>query len=210
MVYTINKNNKALHISTVLLALGVISFIVSTQFPYVPYLFQLAAIILLTFGIQMLQRYHLSDFKYIIDDKDDGHSFFNVIKIQGKKETMICSIDLCKCVYFGKPENFKEKTVNSFDSLNSTTVEYVTNLGKITKNIQELVDGIGQDYKQRIEDFENDRNTIINNTKIAIEQLSNSTESFKNSLLGLKKKLQYSLIFSIVTIIVVCVLYFLR
>ena len=115
MVYTINKNNKALHISTVLLALGVISFMVSTQFPYVPYLFQLAAIILLTFGIQMLQRYHLSDFKYIIDDKDDGHSFFNVIKIQGKKETMICSIDLCKCVYFGKTENFKEKTVNSFD-----------------------------------------------------------------------------------------------
>lgn len=103
-----------------------------------------------------------------------------------------------------------EKTVNSFDSLNSTTVEYVTNLGKITKNIQELVDGIGQDYKQRIEDFENDRNTIINNTKIAIEQLSNSTESFKNSLLGLKKKLQYSLIFSIVTIIAVCVLIFFR
>ncbi len=115
MVYTIAKNNKALHISTVFLALGVISFIISTQFPFVPYLFQLAAIILLTFGIQILQRYHLSDFKYVIDDKDDGHSFFNVIKIQGKKETMICSIDLCRCVYFGIPDNYKEKTVNSFD-----------------------------------------------------------------------------------------------
>lgn len=103
-----------------------------------------------------------------------------------------------------------EKTVKSFDSLNSTTVEYVTNLGIITKNIQELVDSIKQDYKQRIEDFENDRNAIINNTNVAIEQLSNSTENFKNSLLGLKKKLQYSLILSVVTIIAVCVLYFLR
>lgn len=103
-----------------------------------------------------------------------------------------------------------EKTVKSFDSLNSTTVEYVTNLGIITKNIQELVDSIKQDYKQRIEDFENDRNAIINNTNVAIEQLSNSTENFKNSLLGLKKKLQYSLIISVVTIIAVCVLYFLR
>ena len=129
MVYTITKNNKALHIATVLLALGVISFIISTQFPFVPYLFQLAAIILLTFGIQTLQRYHLSDFKYIIDDKDDGRSFFNVIKTQGKKETMICSIDLCRCVYFGKPDNYKEKTVNSFD--------YRQNIG--TKNYYVII-----------------------------------------------------------------------
>ncbi len=115
MVYTPTKNKKALHISTVLMASGVISFIVSTQFPYVPYLFQLAAIILLTFGIQTLQRYHLSDFKYIIDDRDNGHSFFNVIRIQGKKDTTVCSIDLSRCVYFGKSDGYKEKTVNSFD-----------------------------------------------------------------------------------------------
>ena len=115
MIYIPQKNNNALHIATILLALGMISFIVSTQFIYVPYLFQLAAIILLTFGIQLLQRYHLADFKYVIDDRDNGESYFNVIKVQGKKETMVCSIALSRCVYFGKPDEYKEKTVNSFD-----------------------------------------------------------------------------------------------
>ena len=115
MIYFPKKNNKALHIATILLATGVISFLISTHFPYVPYLFQLAAIVLLTFGIQILQRYHLSDFKYVIDDRDDGSSYFNVIKIQGKKEVMVCSIALDRCVFFGDPKEYNNKTVNSFD-----------------------------------------------------------------------------------------------
>ena len=28
---------------------------------------------------------------------------------------MVCSIALNRCVYFGKPNDYKEKTVNSFD-----------------------------------------------------------------------------------------------
>ncbi len=115
MIYLPMKNNKALHVATLLLATGVISFLISTQFPYVPYLFQLAAIVLLTFGIQTLQRYHLSEFKYIIDDRDDGSSYFNVIKIQGKKEVTVCSIALDRCVYFGYANEYKDKTVNSYD-----------------------------------------------------------------------------------------------
>ena len=39
-----------------------------------------------------------------------------------------------------------EKTVNSYDGLNSTTAEYVSKLGTITTKIQELVDTIGKDY----------------------------------------------------------------
>ena len=115
MIFIPAKNNKALHIATLLLALGVVSFLISTQFPYVPFLFQLAAIILLTFGIQILQRYHLSDFKYVIDARDDGSSYFNVIKIQGKREATVCSIALDKCVFFGNLKDYDGKTVNSFD-----------------------------------------------------------------------------------------------
>ena len=115
MVFIPKKNNKALNIATLLLASGVISFLISTQITIVPFVFQLAAIILLTFGIQVLQRYHLSDFKYIIDDRDDGSSYFDVIKIQGKKEVKVCSIALDRCVYFGALEGYIGKTVNSFD-----------------------------------------------------------------------------------------------
>ncbi len=137
MIFIPIKNNKALHIAILLLASGVISFLISTQFAYVPFLFQLAAIILLTFGIQILQRYHLSDFKYIIDDRDDGSSYFNVIKIQGKKEVTVCSIALDRCVYFGNLKDYAGKTVNSFDYKQNIGVE--DNHVLIYKDISGLV-----------------------------------------------------------------------
>ena len=54
-----------------------------------------------------------------------------------------------------------EKTVRSYAGLTNTTGEYVTKLGNITTKVQELVDGIGKDYDQKIKAFEKDRDTIV-------------------------------------------------
>ena len=62
-----------------------------------------------------------------------------------------------------------EKTVNSYDGLNSTTAEYVSKLGTITTKIQELVDTIGKDYSQKVKAFEKDRETVINAATAATE-----------------------------------------
>jgi len=102
-----------------------------------------------------------------------------------------------------------EKTVNAFDGLNSTTAEYVSNLGIITSKVQELVEAIGLDYTQNVKAFEKDRETIINASTAATEKLSNSTDEFKDSLLEIKKKLKYSLIINSVLLIAISTILFL-
>lgn len=103
-----------------------------------------------------------------------------------------------------------EKTVNSYDGLNSTTAEYVSKLGTITTKIQELVDTIGKDYSQKLKAFEKDRETVINATTAATEKLSNASEEFKDSLTEIRTKLKYSLIVNAVSLAaIVAIIFFL-
>ena len=92
-----------------------------------------------------------------------------------------------------------EKTVNSYDGLNSTTTEYVSKLDTITTNIRELVDVIGKDYDQKVKAFEKDCETVVNSSSSATKNLSDATEEFKNSLVEIKTKLKYSLIVNAVS-----------
>lgn len=101
-----------------------------------------------------------------------------------------------------------EKTVNSYDGLNSTTAEYVNKLGTITTKIQELVDAIGKDYSLKVKAFEKDRETVINASTTATERLSNATEEFKDSLVEIQTKLKYSLIVNAVSLAAIAVILF--
>lgn len=96
-----------------------------------------------------------------------------------------------------------EKTVNSYDGLNSTTADYVSKLGTITTKIQELVDTIGKEYSQKVKAFENDREIVINASTAATEKLSNATEEFKYSLVEIQTKLKYSIIVNVVSLIAI-------
>lgn len=102
-----------------------------------------------------------------------------------------------------------EKTVSSYDGLNKTTAEYVTQLGVITTKVKELVDSIGKDYDQKVKAFEKDRDTVIKASIAATEKLSNATEEFKNSLLEIQTKLKYSLIVNAVSLVAIAAIVFL-
>ncbi len=102
-----------------------------------------------------------------------------------------------------------EKTVNSYDGLNSTTSEYVSKLGTITTMIQEVIDAIGKDYSQKVKAFEKDRETIINESNVATKELSNATEMFKSSLFDIQTKLKYCLIVNMVLFIAIGTIIFL-
>ena len=99
-----------------------------------------------------------------------------------------------------------EKTVNSYDGLNSTTADYVSKLGTITTKVQELVDTIGKDYSQKVKAFEKDRETVINASTAATEKLSNATEGFKDSLVEIQTKLKYSLIVNAVSLVAISII----
>ena len=102
-----------------------------------------------------------------------------------------------------------EKTVNSYDGLNSTTAEYVNKLGTITTKIQELVDAIGKDYDLKVKAFEKDRDAVIKASNAATEKLSNATEEFKESLFEIQTKLKYSLIVNAVSLVAIAAIVFL-
>lgn len=102
-----------------------------------------------------------------------------------------------------------EKTVNSYDGLNSTTAEYVSKLGTITTKIQDLVDTIGKDYSQKVKAFEKDRETVISASTAATEKLSSATEEFKGSLVKIQTKLKYSLIVNAVSLAAIGAIVFL-
>lgn len=102
-----------------------------------------------------------------------------------------------------------EKTVKSYNGLNSTTSEYVDRLGIITIKIQDIVDGIGKDYAKKVLEFEKDRNVIVNTSNAVMEKLANATDVFNRSLPGIHQKLKYSLFINIFLLIVIGVIVFL-
>ena len=87
-----------------------------------------------------------------------------------------------------------EKTVNSFDGLNSSTSEYVSQLGALTTKVKGLIEAIETDYNQKTATFEKDRKSIIESANSASKKLADATETFANSLDKIDTKLKYSML----------------
>ncbi len=99
-----------------------------------------------------------------------------------------------------------ERTVKSYDGLNSTTADYVSKLSVITTKIQELIDAIGKDYKLKVKELEKDRDTIIKVANAGTEKLSNASDEFATSLQTTGKKLTYSIIINVISLIAIGVI----
>lgn len=93
MSFIPKKNGKASKLSLLFMTAGIALFAFSSLF-FHSLLFQLAAVVLSTAGIQFLVRFVLSDFKYVIDDLNDGNSDFIVYKTQGRNKIKVCHISL--------------------------------------------------------------------------------------------------------------------
>lgn len=109
------KDKRSSYLSLFLLIGGLVIFMLSGSFTISPFIIQLIAIALIVLSIQIMQRYVLSDFTYIIDDKDGGESILNVIRTQGQKNVTVCSVSLSECIYAGASDKFDRKLNNSFD-----------------------------------------------------------------------------------------------
>lgn len=102
-----------------------------------------------------------------------------------------------------------ERTVNSYDGLHNSISEYVTQLGNLTTKVKELVTAIGTDYNQKVAAFDKDRKVIVDSANSSIKELSNSTETFKNSLNNVENKLKYSLIVNVALLVILGIIVFL-
>lgn len=94
-----------------------------------------------------------------------------------------------------------KQTVEAYNSLRETTAEFVGRLGVISTKIQQLVDSIRNNYEQKVQDLDNDRENIIIAAQTAINQLSNETTKFEQSRTALNKKLTYCIILNVITLV---------
>lgn len=102
-----------------------------------------------------------------------------------------------------------EKTVNSFDGLNGSTSEYVSQLGTLTSKVKGLIAAIETDYNQKTAAFEKDRKSIIESVNSASQKLADATETFANSLNKIDTKLKYSMIVNAILFVILGVVVFL-
>ena len=96
MTYQPKNSNHVAPVTTVILfAVGAVSFLGSGFLPY-KMLFELTAVLTVTLGIQLTQKYLLTTYEYRLNDLDTlhAHNDLIVVKKQGKRETVLCNLTL--------------------------------------------------------------------------------------------------------------------
>lgn len=107
-----------------------------------------------------------------------------------------------------------EKTINSFDGINISTKKYVYSLNEIKTRLDEIVKLIGQDYNNKVSEFEKDRAEIVKSSNNAINKIEKATNNVRETLVSnanlLQKKLTYTLILNVIIIAAVIAKIFLK
>lgn len=139
MVYLPKENGKSRKISFIFMVAAVLLWMLSgLQFKFYA-IFQIIAIAFMVVGLQILIRFVMSDFRYVVEFDDDGEGDLLIFKSQGNREVKVCHVALSKVTAVFKltdKPNFQEeygKTANRFN--------YCRNMGKENQWILLFRDG---------------------------------------------------------------------
>ncbi|MCI8388302.1 MAG: hypothetical protein HFE63_07565 [Clostridiales bacterium] len=128
MTYKPQQNNRSKNTAFVLLIGAVVVWAISSFVSVGGAFIQLAAIVIAVVGIQIFVRYSLSEFRYILEDDDDGDTSLLIYKRQGAREMKVCHVSLGKTVAV-----FKLNSMPDFQKKYGTTsnrFNYCQNMGK--------------------------------------------------------------------------------
>lgn len=97
MTYKPSQTTTARSRAFVFMAAGVFLWLLSSlKLPVVSALLQLAALAMAVVGLQYLIRFSLSEYRYVIDDLDDGSSELLIFRKQGSRDIKVAHIELSK------------------------------------------------------------------------------------------------------------------
>ena len=122
MTYIPQMQGRAKHLSLLFTLTGFVLAMISEIFPYKS-IFQLVALGLIVVGVQLLVRYVLTDFRYIIDDRDDGTADLIIFKRQGKREAKVCHVGMANVTDIYKKGEKKLPSDNRFNYCRNLTDE---------------------------------------------------------------------------------------
>ncbi len=103
------KNNFARRCSFIMLLSGIMLFALSSFLSTGKAAVQICSLAIVVAGIEILVRYWLSDFRYILDIGDETADFI-VMRSKNKQEIKVCHIAAGKITYFGKRSSFNNST----------------------------------------------------------------------------------------------------
>ena len=106
-----------------------------------------------------------------------------------------------------------ESTVTAYAGLTESTSAYVRSLNRVTEEIKELIKVVGEDYKKRTKEFEEQQKKIENNAHYTMETIEEASKNVvanvESTVNSLQQKLTVCIILSVLTILIVLGLHFL-
>lgn len=93
MTYIPMPDGKAKKLAFLLIITGFLLMLFSSFLPYAA-AFQAISFALIIAGVFLLQRYVLCEFRYIVDDRDDGSADLLVYRKQGRNDVKVCHVSL--------------------------------------------------------------------------------------------------------------------
>lgn len=108
MKYIPQKNKKAQHMAFALIIGGFILVMIAVYIPF-SWAWQLIAAALIAAGVQLAVRYVLCEYRYIIEDLDDGSADLIVYKKQGRNDVKVCHVTLSCIELISKTDALAEK-----------------------------------------------------------------------------------------------------
>ena len=140
MTYIPKREKKAQNMALLCIITGFVLTALSAWLPY-SVVFQLISLAAVAAGVFLLQRYVLCEYRYIIDDREDGFSDLIVYKKQGRNDIKVCHISLLNVedIY-----RHGEKTVESDSryayNQNPDTECYVLLVSEGGKNLEIIIE----------------------------------------------------------------------
>ncbi len=108
MKYISKQKNSSKYAAFAIIMTAAAVFVITRFLPYRAF-FQILAFVIAALGIHVTQRYVLSEFIYVITDKENGEAILSVTKVTGNKSTVVCRLSSSNCKYFGLASEFGEK-----------------------------------------------------------------------------------------------------
>lgn len=139
MTYCPSDNGKARKISFIFMVVAILLWMTTSIEYRFRALVQIVSIVLIVIGLQLLTRYGLSMFRYVLERDDNGGTDFMIFKKQGSRDAKVCHVALSKVEALFKltdDPKFEEKygkTANRFN--------YCQNIGKDCQWVMLFRDG---------------------------------------------------------------------
>ncbi len=140
MTYIPKRGSKAKNLSLLLIITGFVLMLLSAVVPQ-GVAFQVLAFALVIAAVFLLQRYVLCEYRYIINDRDDGAADFLVYKKQGKNDVKVCHLSLLSVTGVTKYAGTHKKGAARYDySQNLTDSKYVVSALDGDRKIEVMIE----------------------------------------------------------------------